>query len=58
MRKTFGSIMLHIGLNEYEAVQIESKVIEQDQKVMEDWPLTKEASKGSIHKLRSISLCV
>ena len=50
--------MLHIGLNEYEAVQIESKVIEQDQKVMEDWPLTKEASKGGIHKLRSISLCV
>ena len=30
MRKTFGTIMLHLGMNEYEAVEIDTKSIEQD----------------------------
>ena len=48
MRKTFGSIMLHMGLNEYEAVNIEDQAIAHDKKVMENWPLTKEASKEDL----------
>ena len=48
MRKTFGSIMLHMGLNEYEAVNIEDQAIDQDKKAMESWPLTKEASKEDL----------
>ena len=48
MRKTFGSIMLHMGLNEYEAVNIEEQAIEQDKKTMENFPLTKEALKEDL----------
>ena len=48
MRKTFGTIMLHLGMNEYEAVEVDAKSIEQDIKKMEDFPLTKEASKEDL----------
>ena len=48
MRKTFGSIMLHMGLNEYEAVNIEKQAIDHDKRTMENFPLTKEALKEDL----------
>ena len=48
MRKTFGTIMLHLGMNEYEAVEVDAKIIEQDIEKMESFPLTKEASKEDL----------
>lgn len=44
MRKTFGTLMLHLGMAEYENLQISQEEIQQDVEKMKIFPLTKEAS--------------
>ncbi len=46
MRKTFGTLMLHLGLHEYEQVPIDQTEIDKDVEKMkaEKWPLTGTAS--------------